>query len=713
MGETIGELVAKAVLDLKDWSTGIAQMQGDVEAFNSNIKGLGIEAGVTFAAMGVAMTDFVSGAGKQMGMMTGFTENFGQNSQKNLSILKAASKGTVDDFQLMQTANSGALIGVTTDINKMAMVMVEARLRGKEMGLDTATAFDELVNGIGRGAPRMLDQVGVKIPKALQDMKASMTDTQYTAALLNFVISDASDTYKKLGGDVLNSADLIAQNNTRLEEMKDALGSALAPVLTEVLNLIKPFVEAITSLANTNPQVIQQFVQVAGVVLGVITAFAIANKTIEMFAQVLALLRASINATEISMGLLGIALVVLSMLFAQAVGEQLDSANATDGLNSSMNDLVGTEGKAAKGANDMGSATADAIKKIREQIDQENQDYKQQLAQIVVNKNTEIQTNKDAIDKETKDFEKSMTDRKKTYDDQVKSQQDKNDQTLKDLETSLKQSLVVGSDHYQKDLDNYNQLVEGKKVEGDKLVQDLTVQYNEDTKNAQDQHDKKISDLQKVIDTDMAMLEKHAADIKGLNLNIAKDEIDTLKKTHEQKLAALNDELAKEKKATLGSASSTASSLKDILSNNKISWADMINPLDWNKVLDSMLTNLKAFLNTAWTTVKSVLSSLWDPTANKMAQFDTQAFDKDTAALKKKYANVPILSPVLKAFNPPTATGSLGSNIATTNKIVQSNTNATQQDQIVNMTFNQNIDQGVDIQAFNRSQAFILASYLK
>ncbi len=165
----------------------------------------------------------------------GFARNFGKDVVGNLDVLRDASKGTISDINLMQTANRAALLGISTNVDDLSALMVTARLRGKEMGLTTTQAFDDIVTGIGRGSPLILDNLGIKIPDAVKKQMESMDEAQKMQLLLNFAMEDGATIAQQLGGDIETPSDKIAQLSTIVKNAYNSMGKLLLPVVLRVI----------------------------------------------------------------------------------------------------------------------------------------------------------------------------------------------------------------------------------------------------------------------------------------------------------------------------------------------------------------------------------------------------------------------------------------------------------------------------------------------
>ena len=115
-----------------------------------------------------------------------------------LDALREASLGMVSDFDLMQAASRAMMLGVSADSEQLAQLMEVAALRGRAMGLSTTQAFNDIVTGIGRASPLILDNLGIVVDaegkyqdyaEAIGKTAEELTKAEKTQALLNGALS--------------------------------------------------------------------------------------------------------------------------------------------------------------------------------------------------------------------------------------------------------------------------------------------------------------------------------------------------------------------------------------------------------------------------------------------------------------------------------------------------------------------------------------------
>jgi len=133
-------------------------------------------------------------------LRTSFEGLAGADATPMLQRLRQASQGTVDDMNLMLSANKAMMLGVTQNADEMARLVEVAAVRGRAMGLSTQQAFNDIVTGIGRMSPMILDNLGIltggqrgmeEYAKSIGKTAEALTDLEKRQYLVNKVLEGA------------------------------------------------------------------------------------------------------------------------------------------------------------------------------------------------------------------------------------------------------------------------------------------------------------------------------------------------------------------------------------------------------------------------------------------------------------------------------------------------------------------------------------------
>jgi hypothetical protein len=213
---------------------------------------------------------------------------FGVSADKVIKKLSEVSKGTISNADLIESANKAMALGVTSDLDEMAQLMEVARVRGQAMGLDTTQAFQDIVTGIGRGSPLILDNLGIITKGWAEEAKAAggAMDAQF---ILNKVLADGADILAKTGDVALTNAEKFQQMEATAKNLRLVVGQQLLPeifkVTEEFANMgggkgIEIVIRGVRSLIALTRFLALQFTSLARLFVILITPFTTFANTI-------------------------------------------------------------------------------------------------------------------------------------------------------------------------------------------------------------------------------------------------------------------------------------------------------------------------------------------------------------------------------------------------------------------------------------------------
>jgi hypothetical protein len=141
------------------------------------------------------------------------------------------------------------VLGLGADADQLANLMEVAAFRGRAMGISTTQAFDDIVRGVGRASPMILDNLGIVVnanetyssyAKEIGKSANELTKAEKTQALLNAVLKEGNTMLDKAGGLVEDNASqyekLTARTTDYKNELKQTLTEAITPSLKAFLD---------------------------------------------------------------------------------------------------------------------------------------------------------------------------------------------------------------------------------------------------------------------------------------------------------------------------------------------------------------------------------------------------------------------------------------------------------------------------------------------
>lgn len=221
----------------------------------------------------------------------GLADSAGESADVMLGKLRAASRGMITDLDLMTNANRAMMLGVTTNADEMAGLLQVAATRGRALGRSTADAFTDIVTGIGRMSPLILDNLGIVTggEKAFKDYAETLgktadelTDVEKKQFLVNKVLSETPTS-------AATASDAVATVGVAWQNYKAALGEALAGDIGAAGGLAR-FLQSMAEAQNIGNQIQRQIADISltdririelGIIVGPMATFYNKLKDIE------------------------------------------------------------------------------------------------------------------------------------------------------------------------------------------------------------------------------------------------------------------------------------------------------------------------------------------------------------------------------------------------------------------------------------------------
>src|SRR5690554_3310168 len=157
-------------LERKTAETGRAtqRLEKDSSLASRGLDKLGKAAAGMFAALGareiaraaVEMFNLSAAAERAEVSLNAIT---GGGAAEYIHAISQASDGTINRLDAMAASNRALQLGVVQSADDMAKLTETARTLGQVMGMETSTAMNDLVTGIGRLSPMILDNLGLTV----------------------------------------------------------------------------------------------------------------------------------------------------------------------------------------------------------------------------------------------------------------------------------------------------------------------------------------------------------------------------------------------------------------------------------------------------------------------------------------------------------------------------------------------------------------------
>ncbi len=234
----------------------VATLQGSIGAI-SNLGAPG-----RLAAVGLQLGEMAYALGKTGAEVLRTSASFdnlatraGISSGAMLASTKAMSRGTIADSDLVMAANRALVLDVADSADEMGRLVEAAIVRGRDVGVGATQAVNDLVTGIGRMSPEILDNLGIANAKSAFDDYAKtlgttadkLTDVQKKQALVNAVLASTQGV-----AVVDDAAAAFERMDASIKNAQEALGVLFSPAATAIANKLAEAAAGVTDAITTD-----------------------------------------------------------------------------------------------------------------------------------------------------------------------------------------------------------------------------------------------------------------------------------------------------------------------------------------------------------------------------------------------------------------------------------------------------------------------------
>jgi hypothetical protein len=238
--------IAKVKKDIEGVGKAGKDAQGGLKTFGDGLSSawkasLAAVAAITSVALAIKEVQDAAKEGAAFQRMEEASASLARSLDADMSeimdALREASLGMVSDFDLMQAASRAMMLGVSADSEQLAQLMEVAALRGRAMGISTTQAFNDIVTGIGRASPHILDNLGIVMDaegkyqayaEAVGKTAEELTKAEKTQALLNGVMESSKGLLEETGGLTVDNAGKWEQMSAAQKNYFDLVKSDIA-----------------------------------------------------------------------------------------------------------------------------------------------------------------------------------------------------------------------------------------------------------------------------------------------------------------------------------------------------------------------------------------------------------------------------------------------------------------------------------------------------
>ncbi|MFD4554407.1 hypothetical protein ACFWP5_08765 [Streptomyces sp. NPDC058469] len=503
---------------------------------------------------------------------------------------------------------------------------------GRQSALGFGQAIEGATEGIKNGNSILSDNAGMtknlsvilqEAGYSAQDLSKATTDSSIRQALYNGIIRETAPQL----GDAARLASTYSGEQSKLStvifntqaKMGDMLKMGLGPLLGGMTQWIQNNQETVISMAGA---------------IGTVVAFGATVLALASIVRFVALVMGGplmLVLTAISAIVGVVAFNAFNRLQKQMLGTGQQFQTSTGQMKQSADSGLG---QAAKKAQDL----ADKLKEIDENVVKANRDFQQSLADIVKSHDQKIADLTKSVDQEKADFSAAQQDKvdsfKQAQDDMAYQHQQQVDSIQRDLETEN----LKGRFADQQRIADLRVRLAQENSDYERSTGEKLSQYQKDTTNAQEQHNTKLTDLQTQLGQELAFMQQHSNDLRGVRVADALDEIDKLKQSHNDQLK----QYEKQKADVVKNAAQTTAGIANQLNG----LPSMVDPNMMHGIGDNIGRDMAHAIGHA-------LIQAWADMVNGVGSAIGQAYIDSMTALAKLVIKASPIGAALKAMKVP------------------------------------------------------------
>lgn len=169
-----------------------------------------------------SIAELINGGLEMAEQADGVTKAFnGLNQEGLLDNLRKATKGTVNDVQLMTAAVQANDFRIP--LEDLGKYLEFAQLKAQQTGQSVDYMTNSIVTGLGRKSPLILDNLGISAAEISEKTKQTGDFMKAVAEIVDTQLAEAGETY-------ISAADRAAQKTVELQNAQKALGDEILPI---------------------------------------------------------------------------------------------------------------------------------------------------------------------------------------------------------------------------------------------------------------------------------------------------------------------------------------------------------------------------------------------------------------------------------------------------------------------------------------------------
>lgn len=258
---------AKQPIDVSSADVDLSGMIGQFTSLDGAIGAVGKALPVLGGALAaVGVTAAAMDWGRQAAAVQALERSFnrlaasvGASGATMLAAMKNVSSGMISDSDLMLAANTAMALGVADNVEEVTSLLQLAIAKGAEFGVAPTKAFGDLINGLGRMSPEILNNIGVvvnaqeaytsyatEIGKSVE----ALSEAERMQALVNAALASSPNAAAQAAAAGNDAAAAFARWDVATSQFSATFGSVFLPAIAGGLDLVTRFINAVGGIGD-------------------------------------------------------------------------------------------------------------------------------------------------------------------------------------------------------------------------------------------------------------------------------------------------------------------------------------------------------------------------------------------------------------------------------------------------------------------------------
>jgi len=412
---------------------------------------------------------------------------------------------------------------------------------GRQNSLSFGEAVRSATEGVKNGNSILVDNAGVtknlsvileEAGYSAQDLMKASTDVGVRMAILNGIVRETNAQV----GDAAKLTNTAAGADAQFEYATNQLQVRLGD-LSNMLR--KDLVGSLAGFISTNQDAI---LSVGSGVVAFGTVITVVPLVVRGIRTIITTLKALTVAQAVATGGLSLLATALGVAAGFAVNSLFDGMTGTAEETADAADSAGKMQKSIGGSSDEAKDLAKQLKKIDDQMQDARDNFREQLAELVKDKNESIAQLTQRLADEERAYQKSYATRTNDFESTNLRETAEHQKKTKALQNQIDFLTKYNKSSNAQQLAELQFALAKENAAYAKQTELRQSEFDTQTSFEAQEYEQRRAENEKKLNEELALLEKHRDDVLAIRDVILLDEIEKLKRSRDEQLKSLEQQ---------------------------------------------------------------------------------------------------------------------------------------------------------------------------